>query len=303
MKASHMEKETRVTLKNLALVVLGTLLLAFGSAVFLLPKELVTCGVTGIVILIIHILGEEVISAEVLIALLTWALFFLGLFTLGWEFAIKTLVSTLVYPPAISLFLYLSSASSLGGAFHLACAGEPSLALITGALFGGLFVGAGCALTCLGGGSTGGMDVLALLLCRLFPRRRSSAAIFYFDALTIAAGIFVLRDLPLCLLGIISAFVSATVIDRIFVGRGGGYSAFIVTERADRLTRAVIEELSRTVTSVSAFGGYSVKQKTVLLLSLDAREYPRFCELLRREDPDAFVTVHRAHEIGGHGWN
>jgi uncharacterized membrane-anchored protein YitT (DUF2179 family) len=107
---------------------------------------------------------------DIVIGIITWGLFFLGLIILGWDFAIKTLVSTIVYPIAISLFLKMVSPDFLDGIFYLQGSPYANIALIISALFGGLCVGTGCALTFLGGGSTGGMDILAFMFCKVFKK-------------------------------------------------------------------------------------------------------------------------------------
>ena len=92
-----MKKEKIRALKNLLLVVSGTLVLALGTAVFVIPFDLVVGGVSGFAIVISHAL-DGALSADLLITLLTWAFFFLGLFVLGKSFAVKTLISTVIYP-------------------------------------------------------------------------------------------------------------------------------------------------------------------------------------------------------------
>ena len=103
--------------KNLLLVVVGTLILAFSTAVFLIPYDLIAGGVSGIAIVIDHVIPDSVefITIDLIITALTWILYFVGLVALGKSFALKTLVSAIVYPPAIALFMRLSSPDVLGG--------------------------------------------------------------------------------------------------------------------------------------------------------------------------------------------
>ena len=105
--------------KNLYLVVIGTVILAFGTSLFMIPFDLVAGGVTGIAIALGGIISSEVISVQLLITVMTWALFFIGFLALGKRFALKTLVSTIVYPAAVSLFSMLVSPDVLGGYFHI----------------------------------------------------------------------------------------------------------------------------------------------------------------------------------------
>ncbi len=201
--------------KNIALVVLGTLSLAFGTAVFILPFDLVVGGMSGLAISLHRLIPVGFLTVDRWIFLLTWGLFLLGWLLFGKGFAAKTLLSSALYPLAISLFSRLASPTALGGFFYLPAGNYPQIAMLLSALFGGLLIGAGCALTFLGGGSSGGIDVLALGLCKAQPRLRHATALFALDAATILLGALVLQDLTLTLLGILSAFTAALAVDQI----------------------------------------------------------------------------------------
>ena len=293
--------EILIQLKNLLLVIFGTLVLAFGCAIFVVPFNLVTGGVTGLSIIIDHIIGG-VIPIDFVIAGITWGLFFLGLIFLGWDFAIKTLASTVVYPVAISVFLHLVSPDVLGGVFYIQGSAHADIALIISSLFGGLCVGTGCAITFLGGGSTGGVDIIAFILCKFFKRWKSSTVIFLLDAITVILGLFIIRDLILTLLGVISAWIAATVIDKIFIGGNRAFTAQIVSEKYEELNLAIREEVRRTTTMFVASGGYSRESKTVLSVTFTMRQYAALMNVIKRIDPAAFVSITRAHESNGEGF-
>lgn len=301
IKIKYTKAELLLQLKNLSLVVLGTIVLAFGCAIFVVPFDLVTGGVTGISIIIDEII-QGAIPIDIVIGVITWALFFLGLLFLGWDFAIKTLASTIIYPLAISLFMNLVSPDVLGGVFYLQGSIHSDISLIISALFGGLCVGTGCALTFLGGGSTGGMDILAFILCKFFKKWKSSTVIFIIDATTVVLGLFVIGDLIHTLLGIISAWIGAMVIDRIFIGRGRALTAQIVSDKHEEINLAIREEVRRTTTMFVATGGYSGEPKTVLSVTFTMRQYADLMNVIKRIDKTAFVSITRAHEINGEGW-
>ncbi len=294
-------EELILQLKNLGLVLIGTLVLAFGCAIFVVPFNLISGGVTGLSIIVDHIIGSA-IPIDLVIAIITWGLFFLGLFFLGWDFAIKTLASTIVYPIAISAFMHLVTPDVLDGVFYLQGSAHADIALIISALFGGLCVGTGCALTFMGGGSTGGVDIIAFIICKYFKRWKSSTVIFIIDATTVILGLFVIKDLILTLLGIISAWIAATVIDKIFIGSEKAFTAQIVTPKFEEMNLAIREEVRRTTTMFVAYGGYSREAKTVLSVTFTMRQYADLMNVIKRIDPKAFVSISRAHEINGEGF-
>ena len=287
--------------KNLFFVVLGTIILAFGCAVFMIPFNLVTGGVTGLSIVIEAIAGDFV-DIDVLIAIITWGLFFLGLIVLGWDFSIKTLASTIVYPIAISAMMPLASPDVFDGFFYLQGSVNQDVALIVGTLFSGITVGTGCALTFLGGGSTGGFDIIAFIMCRFFKRWKSSTIIFLIDATTVLLGMFVMKDLILTLLGVISAWITAMVIDKIFLGRSQAYTAHIVSNMSEEINLAIRHEIDRTTTIYTAVGGYSGTEKKVVSVTFSMRQYAALMAIIKRIDKTAFVSISRAHEINGEGW-
>lgn len=298
-----MKKELLFRLiKNTGLVALGTLILAFATAVFILPFDLVIGGMSGLAIGIDRLCPWECVSEDLLITLLCWGLFLLGFLILGKRFAAKTLVSALLYPIGVAAFSRLAEPHILNGFFHLPAGEHPQVAMLLGALFGGLLVGLGCALTFLGGGSSGGTDIIAFSLCKYFKKWRSSYVIFAVDASIILFGMAALGDLTRSLLGILSAFLCALAVDRIFLGGNRALSAQIISDRYEEINQAIIAHLQRTTTLLSAKGGYSGADKTMLQVSFSLRQYALLMMIIEQYDPNAFVTVLKVHEINGEGW-
>ena len=290
------------TAKNTALVVIGTLILAFGTAVFIIPFDLVVGGMSGFAIVIDMIVPFEFVTIDLIITIMTWSLFFLGLIVLGKGFAAKTLISTVIYPPFITIFSKLNGPDVFGGIFYLQDSPHKDLVLITAALFGGVLIGFGCALAFMGGGSTGGTDIIAFTVCKFIKRLRSSVVIFIIDTIPIALGVFILNDLVLSLLGIISVFVSALVIDKVFVGGQKALTAQIISQSYNEINNEIINRLERTTTLVDVTGGYSKEQKKLVMVTFSFRQYSELLSIINRCDPKAFVTVSKAHEINGEGW-
>ena len=295
-------KTPALRFRNFALIVLGTAALAFGTAVFTLPYEIVAGGVSGLSIILEQILPIENASAELIISALTWLLFIFGCITLGKGFAIKTFLSSLLYPPFLAVFSYLASSGVLQGYFVIQASEYAEIGLLIASVFGGAFIGAGCALSFLGGGSTGGVDVIALSLCKLFPNLKSSKVIFAIDAAIVICGAFAIRDFVLSLMGILSALVSAALIDKVFLGANKAFVCSVISEFHEQINAAVIEKLGRTTTLISATGGFSGEEKKLINIIFSYSEYSELFSLIASIDPKAFIIVQRAHEISGEGW-
>ena len=197
----------KLKIENLALIAIGTLFLALGTAAFLIPFELVTGGISGIAIIVSTFAKGGFLSIDGIIALLTWTSFFIGLIFLGKSFALKTLLSAILYPIFISAFIESGLADR-----SLALLSFPSSQIIA-ALLGGAFVGFGCALSFIGGGSTGGVDILALVLCKDRQRLKISHVMLFIDALIIILGAFAIAERAKTALGIFSAITAAFSIE------------------------------------------------------------------------------------------
>ena len=302
MKLNYSKRDVLRTAKNILIIIVGTLILAFGTSLFMLPYDLVTGGVSGYAIVLTQIIPPEILSVELIITILTWTMFFLGLIVLGKSFAMKTLISTIVYPIGVALFSNITNENFLGGFFNLNTSEYSGVGVLLAALFSGVLVGLGCALSFLGGGSTGGVDVIAFVICKIFKRLRSSVVIFVVDASAVLLGMFVIKDFVISLLGIVSAFVAALVVDKVFIGGSKAFVAHIVTEKPEEINKLVIEKLDRTSTVIEAKGGYSGADKKMLMVSFSMNEYAELMNIINKTDKDAFMTVNQAHAINGEGW-
>ncbi|MBE6584242.1 MAG: YitT family protein [Ruminococcaceae bacterium] len=302
MKFKYSKADVLQKAKSILLVMLGTVILAFGTSVFLLPFDLVTGGVSGYSIVIKTLLPFEFITKEMIIAVLTWSLFVLGFIILGRSFAMKSLISTIVYPIATAAFSGLRSPEFMNGFFRLEDSVHSGIAILLAAIFSGVFVGLGCALSFLGGGSTGGVDVIAFTLCKIFKKAKSSVTIFIVDASAVVLGMFIIGDFIVSLLGIVSAFIAAMVIDKVFVGGDKAFVAHIVTDKSEELNEQIRERLDRTTTLFNVTGGYSGERKTVVMVSFTMAQYAELMAIVTKLDKNAFMTINRAHEINGEGW-
>ena len=190
------DKDAMITaLKNAMWVVAGSVILAFAFAVFIFPFDLVSGGVSGLSVAVIQILPFDFLTVDVLVAILTWSLFLIGLIFLGKAFALKTLLSSIVYPVALSIWMRVLEIEAVAEILNLAKnydKQDPDYALpLICAVFGGAIIGAGCALTFRGGGSTGGLDILALIAAKYIKGVKSSVGVFVFDASVVVIGLFV----------------------------------------------------------------------------------------------------------------
>jgi len=302
------KKEWLSFFKNTSFILLGTFILTFGIAMFIFPFNLVTGGISGIGIILARAFEEveflKDVGPDIYSSVVNWILFALGIFLLGKSFAAKTLISTAFYPLALLISEYIVCDSPISNLLDLTVyEGQyQAIALIIATVFGGACIGAGCAFTFLGGGSTGGVDVIALALSKYIKKLKSSVSFFICDSLIIVIGIFAVNNILLSLLGIVSAFICAISVDKMFLGESSAFIAHVVSDKYEEINDAVIKKMSRTTTIIDATGGYSGEGKKLVMITFNMRQYPIFTHIISGIDKNAFVTVHRAHEINGEGW-
>lgn len=292
--------------KNALWAIAGSIVLAFGFGVFIFPFNLVSGGVSGLSVAIVKVIPFEFLTVDLCVTILTWTLFLIGLIFLGKAFALKTLLSSIVYPIALSFWLRVAESDFLGGVLNIAKGYDyenPDYALpIIAAVFGGVLVGVGCALTFRGGGSTGGLDILALMAAKYIKGVKSSVAVFFFDAMVVVTGLFVMKDMIMCILGIASAFVGALVIDKVLLGKSKSFIAHIISEKYEEINHEILTKLERGSTVITAHGGYTGQKRPMIMVSFTMSQYSAFMAIISSIDKNAFVTIHLAHEIEGEGW-
>ena len=218
-----------IKIKNVFLIILGTASLALATAAFLVPFELVAGGISGLAIVINSLLGGGFLSVEIIITVLTWISFFAGLIFLGKSFALKTLLSSALYPLLVAIFIERGLSDSFRHFLDL------EGGMLIAAALGGALVGIGCALSFKSGGSTGGVDVLALTLCKKHPTLKLPRLMLIIDTAIIIFGAFAIADPKKTLFGIFSALTSAFTIEAVLNTK---FKAFWTNWRDKKIDKA-----------------------------------------------------------------
>ncbi|MCD8195091.1 MAG: YitT family protein [Coprobacillus sp.] len=281
------------------LVIVGCFVLAFGTATFFTELNIVAGGLSGIGIIIQAFVPEGYEVIDITVFVLTWILWALGFIFLGREFALKTLMATIVYPLALALFLRVPFFQNLS----VTMAGDGGTAdILINCIFGGLCTGAGVALTFLGGGSSGGVDVIAFILEK-YTGLKQSIGSFICDAIIIVIGIFVIPDniIPgLC--GIISAFLCALMIQFIYISNLTAYQVDIISDHYLEISQYVQDELGRGATIIDAKGGYHGDDRPILRVVVDRSQRNALRDYIAKVDPKAFTTFTQTSAVLGEGF-
>lgn len=291
-------KKFKVVLKNILLIVLGSLLLSLASSFFYIPYNIVSGGISGIAIILNKIIVTNVsfLNEEFYVLVLEWLFFAMGLFTLGKKFSLQTLCATIVYPIGVYIFSFIFNNFPI---FQMEA--TPINCLIA-AIFGGVLTGVGCGLTFLGGGSTGGVDIPNLIFYKYFKFKVSIGS-FVIDTLIIICGIFVIQRFDMALIGILAAFITALAIDKVFIGGKSSFMAYIVSQKYEEINDYIINKMERGATLVYAEGGYSKKDVKVIQVCFDFKEYYILKNAIMSIDKNAFISIVKVHEMKGYGFD
>ncbi|MFA6796294.1 MAG: YitT family protein [Bacilli bacterium] len=287
------------TLTNYLLIIVGSAILAIGDAFFIIPYNIVSGGVAGFGIVMSFMLGWD---TELTITIAQWVLFFTGIILLGAKFGFKTIVSTIVYPLFLYLFTYIYENYQW---VHLPAIvgndGSMVAILVLAGLVGGALVGAGCGLTFLGGGSTGGVDCLSLASAKYF-RIKTSVTGFFIDATIVCVYIIYMDNILLLLVGIISAFMCAFLVNLTYREDQNSYVADIISDKWELINNEINYELDRGTTLLESYGGFTGQEKMMIHVVFSREDYDEIMKLIFKYDPDAFVFTTKAHEATGEGF-
>ena len=292
MDKKHLFKQ----INNYIAVILGTFLLAFGSVIFLTKSELVAGGVSGIAIIIQHFVSSQIY--DYLVAGLTVFFWLIGLIFLGKDFALKTALSSGLYIGFTFLFKRVPFFDELATTF----AGEQLAGnLILCGIFGGVFIGGGVAITFLGGGSSGGVDVVQLLVSK-YTGIKESLSGFLIDGTIIVVGMISMRLWIPALCGILSSFMTAALIEIVYIKNQTAYQVDIISDKWQEISRYAQDELERGATIIHAEGGYKGEERVILRVVFDRFQYDKIKKYIASVDPKAFVTYTQTNAVFGEGF-
>lgn len=272
-------------LLTLFLILVGNCLYALTVKLFILPAGLISCGTTGIAMVVEHTLH---IPMSTFILIFNLVMLGLGWVILGGKFAMTTVFSSLFYPLALE--------------FLNRVLGDVMVTenLLLQALFGGMGLGIGLGLVIRGGASTGGMDIPPLILNKFF-RIPVSASLWVFDLCIMLSQMFFhkLEDL---LYGIILLISVSMTLNKIMLFGTSRTEVKIVSEKSQEIRQAILKKLDRGCTLLHGQGGYRCNELEVILCVVSNHELLKIERLAREIDPACFVIVNRVSEVWGRGF-
>ncbi len=272
-------------LLDLLLSVIGTAIVGLGYAVFTVPNDIAPGGVSGLATALASI-------SPVTVGI--WSLILnVPLLILAWRrLGVRSLVFTLISTVLLSAFI------DLGGNYLPAYTNSTMLAC----LYGGVLSGIGIGILFLRNISTGGTDLLALLLRKLLPNIPSGTLLLVADAIVVLIAVLVFRNVDVALYSTITIYVTSKVIDAITTGIDYAKVIYIITDKGEELADAINENTERGATIVPAIGGFTKNEKQMVMTVTRRNILAQTLKLIKEVDPKAFTFVVDSAEVHGEGF-
>ncbi len=266
------------------LITAAAFLYAAGVSLFIDPNNLAPGGLTGISVIVGKVTGME---TGTLLFLFNIPIGLIGL----WKFGIKFMISTFYCVTLTSVFTNLLA--PIGAATN-----DVFLAAIAGGSL--IAIALGCVFKC--GATTGGIDIVIKLLRRKFPHLRTGGLFLVMDAAVVTLSGIVFRDLEAALYAALAVGVTSVMLDLVLYGRDGAKMIYIISDKPEKITERLLEDLDIGVTYMEGSGAYSGKEKKVIFCVMRKALAPKTEQIVREEDPYAFMIVSSATEIFGEGY-
>lgn len=270
-------------------ILLASILRTFSVHSFIVANNFAPGGVTGVASMLQYAIGW---NSGIFLFAINIPLVIMAFFLINREFAVKTAIVIVLTSGLLLLFEYLK----------IPVYADPQNAVLA-AIAAGLLGGASLAAVLKFGGSTGGTDILAMIIQKKHVDTNIAWFIFMLDGIVVLASFFVYgMNLTPVLLAFTEMFVSAKTCDLIMRGLKSAQKFEIITDSPEELSKEIIQRLGRGVTMLPAVGMYSHEDKALLVCIVRRRQITEFRKILKNY-PDSFAYITATNEVMGRGFN
>jgi len=274
-------------IKNYSMILAGAFIMASGFVLFITPYKIVPGGVYGISIVLHYLLGTPVGMMALAFDI---PLTLIGIKILGPRFGIKTVVgflATAIFMDTITYF-YGSEPLVVGDA-------------LLSSIFGGLFIGVGLGLIFKAKATSGGSDIVAMIIGK-YTKMPIGQLIIIVDSIIVLVGLIAFDDWKIPLYSLIVIFITGKVVDVILEGMSYDKVLFIISDKSQEIRDKIVVDLNRGGTFLNGKGMYKKDEKSIIFTVVSRREMSMLREFVNQIDPNAFVTAINSNEILGNGF-
>lgn len=278
-KMNHQKLAMKKIIKRGTLILLGSILVAVGLEIFLVPNNVIDGGIVGISIMLSHLTG---LSLGAFLFVLNMPFFFLGYKQIGKTFAFSTLFGVIIMSIGTTLLHPVPPLTD-----------NPLLA----AVFGGIILGIGIGLVIRYGGSLDGTEILAILFNKKIPLSVGQTVMFFNIFILGSAGFVFGWDHSMY--SLIAYFIAFKMIDTTIEGFDETKSVWIISEKPEMLGQSILHRLGRGVTYLSGEGAYTGDNKKVIFCVITRLEEAKLKAIVEEIDSEAFLAISNMHEVSG----
>ena len=266
-------------------IIIGAFLMAVSTALFLLPNQLSTGGISGISTILYYLFNYPVGLTMLLINV---PLFVIAMVKVNKRLFFKSILGTVLLSVFIDL---LEKLSPITNDRFLAC------------IYGGIIMGIGTAIILKAGASTGGTDLLSYVIRAYNNKFKSSRVIIIADTIIIFFNIIFFREIEIGLYSVIAIYLMGKMIDIIFEGIYFTKIMFIISEKYEEISKEIGILVKRGSTGIYSKGMYSGKQNVMLFCVASRKEVAEIKQIIKQIDKNAFIVTTDAIETLGKGFS
>lgn len=277
----------KANILDVVIIFIGCIIASLGVNIFLSHAQLLSGGATGIGLLLEYTLN---IPTGITIFLINIPLLLISYKKLNKSFTIYTTIGMLCLSFSLMMTKPLTSYVSIDG-----------LDILLYCIYGGVLCGIGYGLVFSRNGSTGGTDIITMLIRKKYSNFNIGTLSFSLNIIIILTGAYIF-GLPQALYTFISLFIQSFVLDRMLLGFNSKKLLLILTKKEEDIINYVIQDLHRGVTSLVAEGEYTHDRKKMLYCIVTSRQMIELKNAVQSIDPSAFITIVDISEVRGKGF-
>ena len=270
--------------KRFLIMLCGLFISSFAFNLFFAPNNIVVGGISGLSLIIKEYFH---IKPSLFISIASVFLIIISFIFIGKEKTLNTLIVVIIYP------IFIETTSKITNRIDL----ETSSLLLT-IIFGGALDGLASGLILKEGFSAGGTQIITQIMYKYLHISLGKSSLIV-NSLIITTAIFTF-GITKSMYAVIALYISSTITDRVILGVSNNKSFYIITDKEEEVCEFIIQKLHHSVTIINAKGGYSNKNKKLLLCIIPTKEYFLVKEVVLEIDKNAFFLITDSYEaVGG----
>ena len=269
------------TLKEYAVITVGTAIIAAAVYFFMIPGNLTPGSAAAVALLLSNVIPLPV-SAITLI--LNMSLLLIGFLLIGPEFGAKTIFTSVLMPAIMRVYeIAFPNVVSINQ--------DPLLDMLCYAVV----VSIGLAIVFNCNASSGGLDIVAKLMNKYLRMEMGKAMAF--SGMAVCAAALMFYDLKTVIISILGTYFSGIVVDYIIFGMNIKRRVCIPSQKSDEIINYILHDLRSGASLYEAIGAYDKSIRIEIVTIVDKQEYSKLMDYLQKTDPKAFVTVYSVNEV------